>query len=48
VSKTTDQALIPIEGVEKHKKGGLNCVLGIKAFSPTLKVLQQIQIQKDK
>jgi hypothetical protein len=23
------------EGVEKHKKGGLNCVLGIKFFSQT-------------
>jgi hypothetical protein len=42
---------VHFEGVEKHKKrgaGGLNCVLEIKTFSPTLKRLQRIQAQRDK
>ena len=35
---TEPDALIPIEGEKKHKKGGLNCVLK-KFFVPYVEVL---------
>jgi hypothetical protein len=35
------------EGVEKHKKGRLNCVLKIKTFSQIKLRLQRIQTQNE-